>query len=148
MNRMSSTAEGRAFGAAAAEADTLRRLTRISRLARLMDTAVRIPGVGVRFGLDSVIGLFPGIGDAAGAAIGLYIINEGRRLGLPKRKLLRMVANVVADAAVGSVPIAGDVFDVYFKSHRRNAEIILDHFGDARSRLDPTLMKDITPQQR
>lgn len=130
-----------------AEADKLRRLTRISRLARLMDTAVYMPGTNVRFGLDSVIGLLPGIGDAAGGLIGLYIINEGRRLGLPKSKLMRMVANVAIDTAVGSVPLAGDVFDVYFKSHKRNANIILDHFGDIRADLDDRLMKDITPRR-
>ncbi|WP_152045952.1 DUF4112 domain-containing protein [Aureimonas psammosilenae] len=130
-----------------AEADKLRRLTRISRLARLMDTAVHLPGTNVRFGLDSVIGLVPGIGDAAGGLIGLYIINEGRRLGLPKSKLMRMVANVAIDTAVGSVPLAGDVFDVYFKSHKRNANIILDHFGDIRTDLDDRLMKDITPRR-
>nr|WP_244639344.1 DUF4112 domain-containing protein [Aureimonas endophytica] len=128
------------------ETDTLRRLDRIARLARLMDTAIRVPGIGLRFGLDSVIGLFPGIGDAAGGLIGLYIINEARRLGLPKRKLARMIGNVLVDTAVGSVPLAGDVFDVYFKAHKRNANMILDHFGGARRDLDERLMKDITPR--
>lgn len=143
---MSSTADARSF-TEFGKADTLRRLTRISRLARLMDTAVHVPGTNVRFGLDSVIGLFPGVGDAAGGLIGLYIVNEGRRLGLPKHKLARMIGNILIDTAVGAVPLAGDVFDVYFKAHRRNVNMILDHFGDVRSDLDGGLMKDITPKR-
>ena len=130
-----------------AHAQRLRRLARISRLARTMDSAIRIPGTGIRFGADSVIGLVPGIGDAAGGLIGLFMINEARRLGLPKRKLLKMAANVGLDAVVGSVPLLGDVFDVYFKSHRRNANLILDHFEADRADLDPDLMKDITPKR-
>ncbi|RYE78399.1 MAG: DUF4112 domain-containing protein, partial [Hyphomicrobiales bacterium] len=59
-----------------AYAERLRRLKRISRLARLMDTAIAIPGTGIRFGADSVIGIVPGIGDAAGGLIGLYMVNE------------------------------------------------------------------------
>ncbi|KAB0680810.1 DUF4112 domain-containing protein [Aureimonas leprariae] len=143
---MSSTYADRPFDAMA-QADRMRRVQRIARIARLMDTAVHVPFVGVRFGLDSVIGLVPGIGDAAGGLVGLYIINEARKLGMPKQKLLKMVANVALDAAVGSVPVAGDVFDVYFKSHRRNAQMVLDHFGDSGSRIDPDSMKDITPKR-
>jgi len=105
------------------------RIRRAIRLARLMDTAVRIPGLGIRFGADAILGLIPGIGDIAGSLVGLVIINEARRLGLPRDKLARMLVNLGLDAASGTIPIAGDLFDVYFKSHRRNAQIILDHFG-------------------
>jgi hypothetical protein len=106
----------------------MRRIARLAKLARLMDTAIRIPGTGIRFGADSVLGLLPVVGDASGAVIGLVIVNEARRLGLPPEKLARMVANIATDAVVGSVPLVGDLFDVYFKSHRRNAQIIFEHF--------------------
>ncbi len=109
--------------------ERLRRLRRLSGIARLMDTAIRIPGTGIRFGADSVMGLVPVIGDASGALIGLYIVNEARRMGLPSEKLAQMVGNIAVDSLVGSVPLFGDVFDVYFKSHRRNVDIILQHFG-------------------
>ncbi|WP_223999292.1 DUF4112 domain-containing protein [Aureimonas sp. SA4125] len=125
----------------------LRRLRRIARIARLMDTAVGIPFTRMRFGLDSVLGLVPGIGDAAGGLVGLYMINEARRLGLPTHKLLAMAGNVGVDTIVGSVPLLGDIFDVYFKSHRRNANLILDHFGDDGADLGPREMKDITPKR-
>lgn len=129
------------------DGERLRRMKRVARIARLMDTAIRIPGTGIRFGADSMMGLVPGVGDAAGGLVGLYIINEARRMGLPASKLLKMAANVGLDALVGSVPVLGDVFDVYFKSHRRNADIILDHFDERRSAFDPGAMKDITPKR-
>ena len=130
-----------------ANADRIRRLKRISQLARIMDTAISIPGTGIRFGADSVIGIIPGFGDAAGGLIGLYMVNEARKLGLPGHKLMKMVGNVGIDSLVGAVPLLGDVFDVYFKSHRRNARMILDHFADDRVDLDPAAMKDITPKR-
>ncbi|MFP3546709.1 DUF4112 domain-containing protein [Rhizobium sp. SIMBA_035] len=105
------------------------RIRRAVRLASLMDTAVGIPGLGIRFGADAILGLIPGIGDIAGSLVGLVIINEARELGLPREKLLKMLVNLGLDAVSGTIPIAGDLLDVYFKSHRRNARIILDHFG-------------------
>ncbi|MEB2846000.1 DUF4112 domain-containing protein [Rhizobiales bacterium RZME27] len=110
-------------------AERLRRLRRLSGIARLMDTAIRIPGTGIRFGADSVMGLVPVIGDAGGAVIGLYIVNEARRMGVPTEKLAQMVGNIAVDSLVGSVPVFGDLFDVYFKSHRRNVDMIMQHFG-------------------
>ncbi len=110
-------------------AERLLRLRRLAKVARLMDTAIGIPGTRLRFGADSVLGLVPIVGDAAGALVGLAIVNEARRLGLPRHKIVKMVSNIGVDAACGSVPLLGDVFDLFFKSHRRNLAIILDHFG-------------------
>lgn len=129
--------------AAFSRAETLRRLKRLSRLARFMDTALRVPGTNIRLGADSIIGLVPGIGDAGGAIVGLVIVNEARKLGLPPQKLVKMLANIGVDALVGSVPVAGDVFDVYFKAHKRNFQIVIDHFE-----FDQNEMKDITPKRR
>lgn len=123
------TWNARSSGAFADRAERLRRLRRLSGIARLMDTAIRIPGTGIRFGADSVFGLIPVIGDAGGALVGLYIVNEARRLGVPPAKLAQMLGNIAADSILGSVPLAGDVFDLFFKSHRRNVQMILDHFG-------------------
>lgn len=108
--------------------ERLRRLRRLSGIARLMDTAIGIPGTRIRFGADSVFGLIPLVGDAGGALVGLYIVNEARKLGLPPAKLTWMLGNIAADSLLGSVPLAGDVFDLFFKSHRRNVKMILDHF--------------------
>ncbi len=127
--RMWSDASGAQFSTEDGRLDTLRRLRRLSGIARLMDSAIRIPGTGIRFGADSVMGLVPVIGDAGGALVGLYLINEARRLGVPPQKLAQMLGNLAADSVLGAVPVAGDLFDVFFKSHRRNLGIVLDHFG-------------------
>ncbi|TWF56512.1 DUF4112 domain-containing protein [Neorhizobium alkalisoli] len=132
------TWDDRAESAFADNADRLelmRRLRRLHGIARLMDTAIRIPGTGIRFGADSVFGLVPVIGDAGGALVGLYMMNEARLLGVPAEKLVRMLANIAADTLLGSVPVAGDVFDVFFKSNRRNLDIVLEHFGMSREDL-------------
>src|SRR5690349_4961119 len=78
-------------------------------LARLMDSAIAIPGTNIRLGLDSVIGLVPGVGDLAGAAMSGYIVLASARLGAPAPVLIRMVANVAVDGIVGSVPLLGDL---------------------------------------
>jgi Domain of unknown function (DUF4112) len=123
--RMTSTAAGRALE----RQELVRRLRRVHAIARVMDTAIRIPGTGIRFGADSVMGLIPGIGDAGGALIGLVIVNEARRLGVSNQLLLKMLANIGLDTFAGSVPVIGDLFDVYFKSNWRNMQLLLEHFG-------------------
>ena len=114
----------------------LTRIRRMRGLARLMDTALRLPGTRISLGADSVLGLIPGIGDFAGAAVSLFIVNEARRLGVPNDKLAKMLVNVGVDTVAGSVPLFGDVFDVYFKSNRRNLALVLDHFGLDHADLD------------
>ncbi|WP_245282956.1 MULTISPECIES: DUF4112 domain-containing protein [Aureimonas] len=109
--------------------EKLRRIRRLAMLARVMDTALRLPGTNIRFGADALMGMVPIFGDAAGALVGLLIVNEARQLGLPKRKLMSMLYNIGVDTAFGAVPLVGDAFDVYFKAHRRNIQIILDHHG-------------------
>ena len=115
-------------GSPLADAERIRRLQRLQTIAMVMDTAVAIPGTNIRFGADSLLGLVPGVGDFAGALVGLAIVNEARRLGVPGHKMGRMIANIGLDTLVGAVPLLGDAFDVYFKSHRRNVQIVLDHF--------------------
>jgi hypothetical protein len=104
-------------------------LARITLLAKLLDNAFVIPGLNRRVGLDSVIGLVPGVGDAISAALASYIIWEARQLGLPRWKIARMIGNVAVDTALGAVPLAGDVFDIFFKANERNMRIIHDHLG-------------------
>jgi hypothetical protein len=110
-------------------AERLRRLKWLDRASRIMDTAIGIPGTRFRFGADSILGLVPGLGDVVAATVALAIVNEARRMGLPSDKLARMLVNIALDGLVGTVPIVGDIFDIYFKSNRRNMQMILDHFG-------------------
>ena len=97
---------------------------RIDRLEYLLEGAIRIPGLGTRIGADALIGLVPGVGDAAMAAMGLYLVWEARNLGASRLMLARMLGNVGVDAMIGSVPLAGDVFDVFFRSNSRNLKLI------------------------
>jgi hypothetical protein len=108
--------------------DPIARLVRLRRLAWLIDGAFGLPGTRFRFGLNSVIGLLPVGGDAVLGAISLYIIYEAARLGVPRRKLAQMVANVGIEVLGGSVPILGDLFDMALKANLRNLVIIEDHF--------------------
>lgn len=96
----------------------------IEALTRLLDDRFRIPGTSIRFGLDGLIGLVPGVGDAATTAAALYVVWRARSLGVPKAVLARMVANLLADMALGAVPLLGDVFDVAFKANRRNLDLL------------------------
>ncbi|MFC1455784.1 DUF4112 domain-containing protein [Microvirga arabica] len=104
-------------------------IARITLVAKLMDSAFLIPGLNRRVGLDAVLGLVPGIGDALSAALASYIIWEARQLGLPRWKIARMIGNVVVDTTLGAIPLAGDVFDVFFKANERNLRIIHEHLG-------------------
>lgn len=105
------------------------RLANLRRLAWLIDGAFRLPFTRFRFGLNSLIGLTPGAGDAALAVISLHIVNEARLLGVPRPLLARMVRNVAIEAVAGAVPILGDLFDVAFKANLRNLAIIEQHLG-------------------
>lgn len=102
------------------------RLRYVARLARWLDTALRIPGTRIRFGLDALLGIVPGLGDALGALLGGYIVLAALRAGAPRLVIVRMLANIGVDAIVGAVPVAGTVFDVAYKAHRRNAELLAD----------------------
>lgn len=110
-------------------------LARLDRYATLMDARFRVPGTRIRFGLDPIIGLIPGIGDALGLALSLYVVVEAVRLGVSKRVLFSMLRNVGLEALVGVVPILGDVFDIGFKANLRNAALLRRYIED---RLRPT----------
>lgn len=99
----------------------------LERLARWMDSLFEIPGVGVRFGLDSLLGLIPGLGDAAASALSLYILHTASRRGVSRLTMTRMALNVALDTVVGSIPVLGDVFDVYWKSNQKNVELLKRH---------------------
>lgn len=109
-------------------------IARLRRLAWLIDGIGRVPGTRFRFGLNSVIGLAPWAGDALLALISLYIVFEATRLGLPRAKIVRMLGNVAVEAALGAVPVLGDLLDVAWKANLRNVNIIDRHFGMAPGR--------------
>lgn len=106
---------------------TLSRIEQLRRLARLFDSAFRIPGTGIRFGLDPIVGLVPGIGDLASPILTLLILWHAAALRVPRIVLVRMVLNAAIDAAVGAIPIAGDIFDVAWKANDWNLALLERH---------------------
>ena len=113
-----------------------RALARLAAVARLMDSALVIPGVNVRFGLDAALGLVPAIGDMIAGAVAAWIVFEAHRLGAPPLLIARMVANVVLDTVIGAVPALGDAFDVAFKANIRNVELLRRHLDARRPTID------------
>jgi hypothetical protein len=100
-------------------------IRRMHAVARLLDDGIELPVVGVRVGIDPILGLLPVAGDTATAVVGLYIVAESARLGVSSLTIARMLLNVLVDAAVGSIPVVGDLFDVAFRAHRRNLNLAL-----------------------
>jgi hypothetical protein len=102
---------------------------RLRHIAKLLDSQIRVPGIGVRIGADAILGLVPGIGDAVSGLIGAYLIYEAHRLGVPRSALLRMIANLAVDTAIGTIPVAGDIWDFLFRANDRNMQILARHTG-------------------
>ncbi|MDM4768565.1 DUF4112 domain-containing protein [Solimonas sp. SE-A11] len=107
---------------------------RLQRLSRLLDEAIRIPGLGWKFGVDSVVGLVPVVGDIVGLALSGFVVYEGVKLGAPRPLLLKMTGFAALDALVGLVPVLGDVFDFAFKANRINARLLEDYLQDQERR--------------
>ena len=106
-------------------------LDRLDMLATMFDTAFILPGTNVRFGVESILRLVPGIGDAIASALSCYLLYEAHRLGVPRLLFARMAANVALEALVGAVPLAGDAFDDFFRANRRNVALLRKHFARA-----------------
>jgi hypothetical protein len=100
---------------------------RLRSLARLLDTAFQVPGTRYRFGIDAIIGLVPGIGDAVSAVFSMFIVFQAARMGVSRATLMRMLGNVALDTIVGEVPLLGDLFDAGWKSNTRNIGLLESH---------------------
>lgn len=100
---------------------------RVEALEKLLDRAYVVPGINMPVGLDSVIGLVPVAGDTVAALIGLYLVWEGRNVGMSKWQLARMTGTVAIDWVTGSIPLAGDLVDFFYRSNSRNLRRIRKH---------------------
>ena len=99
-------------------------VTAAELLAKILDTTVKIPGTPFYVGLDPLLGLIPGIGDMLANLIGTLILILAARLHVPQIIVARMSLNLLINGVVGTIPIAGDLFSVWFRSHARNAELL------------------------
>jgi hypothetical protein len=99
----------------------------LERLANWLDSVFEIPGIRLRFGIDAILGLLPGVGDTASALASVYILQAASKHGLPRVTLARMTLNIGIDLLVGAIPIVGDLFDVYWKANKKNVELLRRH---------------------
>ena len=99
-------------------------LNRLKRLEYLLDRQFSIGGI--QFGIDSLVGLVPVVGDLVTGALGLYVISEARRIGVSRWTMARMYTNWGVDVTVGAVPIVGDLFDLAFKSNTKNVRLLIE----------------------
>ncbi len=111
----------------------------IERLANWLDARWRLPGLGWRFGLDSVIGLVPGVGDTLTGALGLYIVARAHQTGASKLLLARMGWNVLVDSLIGAIPLVGDLFDLAHKSNAKNVQLLLRDLERRGLRVAPAI---------
>jgi hypothetical protein len=105
-------------------------LERTRTASTLLDEAIRIPVINYRVGIGPIIGLLPVSGDAVGGVLSLYVVAESARLGVPPKTLFRMLVNVAIDTVGGSIPVAGNLFDVVWKANERNVSLLEDHLAD------------------
>src|SRR4051812_1944281 len=103
------------------------RIQGLRNLTKLLDSAFQVPGTRIRFGLDALIGIVPGIGDAIGAVFSAVIVFQAARLGVSKATLARMMGNVVLDTVIGEIPLLGDLFDAGWKANTKNMALLEAH---------------------
>jgi hypothetical protein len=101
-----------------------RDLERLRLIAQLFDRAFGIPGTKWRFGIDALFGLVPGLGDIAGALVGVYALRVARNLRVPGEIQLHMLMNIAIDALIGMIPVLGDIFDFAFQAQTRNLALL------------------------
>jgi len=111
---------------------------RLEALARLLDSAVRIPGTEIRVGLDAALNVIPGIGTLTAKGMAGYLIWEAHRLGVPGGTLLRMIGNVGLDLAISAIPVVGWVGDVFWRANNRNIDLLRAHLDGSDGVIDAT----------
>jgi len=100
----------------------------ISRISYLMDNQFRFPGTNFRFGLDPLLNLFPIAGDMAGLIISAGLLLAMARKGASNKLVVLMSLNILLDATIGAIPVAGQIFDFFFKSNARNIKLMKEHY--------------------
>ncbi len=126
------------------------RLALARNLAKMLDSAFTIPGTNQRFGLDSILGFAPIVGDILPIGVSLYIVYLAQRMGVPRKDIYRMLANVGMDAAIGAVPLAGDIMDIFFKANLKNLALMERHleYQEFGRLPKPTLLEGLFGRRR
>jgi len=118
----------------------------VEKLARLMDSRFALPGMRVKLGLDTIIGLIPVLGDTIGLSISSYIIAQSKRVGVSQPILYKMITNIFLDWLIGLIPILGDLFDWGWQANNRNARLLRRHYERHLKTDEEPQMIDVTPR--
>ena len=108
------------------------KLVRLRQLSENLDESFTIPGTNIKFGMDALLGLVPGGGDLVSGIFSLYMLRAAIKMKLPKRAIFSMLVNILLDTTIGIIPVAGDIFDIFWKSNKRNLKIIEKHLANNR----------------
>tara|TARA_B110000014_G_C19712923_1_gene372833 strand:+ start:120 stop:479 length:360 start_codon:yes stop_codon:yes gene_type:complete len=108
------------------------KLVRLRQLSKNLDESFTIPGTNIKFGMDALLGLVPGGGDLVSGIFSLYMLRAAIKMKLPKRAIFSMLVNILLDTTIGIIPVAGDIFDIFWKSNKRNLKIIEKHLANKR----------------
>lgn len=108
------------------------KLVRLRQLSENLDESFTIPGTKIKFGMDALLGLVPGGGDLVSGIFSLYMLRAAIKMKLPKRAIFSMLVNILLDTTIGIIPVAGDIFDIFWKSNKRNLKIIEKHLANKR----------------
>ncbi|MGB3779890.1 MAG: DUF4112 domain-containing protein [Tunicatimonas sp.] len=106
----------------------------VDKITELMDSKFRVPGTNLRFGLDPILGLVPGLGDASSLAVSGSLIYYMAKFGASRKLIYMMIGNVVLDATLGSIPILGNIFDFAFKANQRNIRMLKRYHEEGKYR--------------
>jgi hypothetical protein len=106
----------------------------VDTFSRVLDTKFRIPGTGIRFGLDAILGLLPVGGDIVSLGMSGTLVATMARHGASPRLVARMLVNVALDTVIGSIPILGTLFDVVYKANYRNARLMREYYDEGKHR--------------
>ena len=121
-------------------------LLRAQKLANLTDSKIRVPILGIRLGLDFLIGLIPIVGDIIMVLVSLSIVAMAKSMQVPRLLRLAMLKNIAIDFLLGLIPFVGDLVDLFYKSNQKNVRImekwwVSQHHHAIQSQSQQTLEK-------
>ncbi|GAA5034329.1 hypothetical protein GCM10011506_27570 [Marivirga lumbricoides] len=104
----------------------------IRRISQLLDSKFRIPSTSIRFGLDPIFSIIPGLGDLGTYVVSLMIVYTVRKNGASGELVMKMLINASLDALIGSIPILGTIFDVWYKSNEKNLRLVQEYYEEGK----------------
>ena len=110
------------------------KLKHLEKISRLMDSKFTVPGTKFKFGVDPVLGLIPGVGDALTFGVSSYLIYHMYRYGASNKLVVLMMLNVIVDTVIGSIPVLGGIFDFFYKANDRNVRLMKQYYEEGRHR--------------